>query len=266
MNKKIGFIGFGNMGSAIYYGAYRSGVLDEQTSLVYDKNSSQIEADGVNFTNDMQSVFTNCEIVILAVKPNQIADVLSAIEVPQECLIVSIAAGIMLKHLQALTHPKQKIVRVMPNTPALVNAGMCAICGNTYINDADLFKVQHLFEAVGSVVVIDESQMDAVVATSGSSPAYVFMFLHAMIETAQSLGLPYAVAKQLATKSLIGAATMAFESEHDMEQLTRNVCSPGGTTIEAVQVFKQQNFEAIIKMAMLACADKSRKMSEQYDN
>lgn len=155
---------------------------------------------------------------------------------------------------------QKKIIRTMPNTPALVCEGITAVCPNGNISNEELKSVCNLLESFGKAEVIPESMMDAVIAVSGSSPAYVFLFIEAMADAAVAEGMPRAQAYQFAAQSVLGSAKMVLETGKHPGELKDMVCSPAGTTIEAVRVLEQEGFRGSVMSCMRACADKSRNM------
>ena len=176
--------------------------------------------------------------------------------------MVSIAAGRTLGYLkEAFGRPELKIVRCMPNTPALVLEGCTGICAGDEVPEEDLEKVVTLMESFGKASVVPERLMDVVVGVSGSSPAYVFMFIEAMADEAVAAGMPRKQAYEFAAQSVLGSAKMVLETEKHPGELKDMVCSPGGTTIEAVKVLEEKGMRAAVMDAMEACIEKSRSMS-----
>ncbi|MDF9824629.1 pyrroline-5-carboxylate reductase [Breznakia sp. PF5-3] len=269
MGKKIGFIGAGNMGGAILAGALKANAFAASDTYVYSIDEERLKhmekEYGIQVCKNNQEVYQKSDVIILAVKPNLFETIIEELRVNyvKEKVIVSIAAGITLKKLDNFFQKENvNAIRIMPNTPALVNEGASGICKSEFVNEDDFTFVKDIFSAIGIVEEIDESQMDAVVATSGSSPAYAFMFIDAIIKESMVLGLSYDVAKKLAAQSVLGAAKMVLESELTPDQLKQNVCSPNGTTIEAVGVLETLGLTEIVAKAMQACAEKSKQMSE----
>lgn len=262
---KLAFIGAGNMAQAMIGGILRNGLRQPQeiiataaTQETIDKVSGQY---GVAVTLD------NCEaakadIVVLAVKPVYYESVIQEIKdiISSEQIIVTIAAGKSLEWVSAAFGGQRKIIRTMPNTPALVGEGITAVCPNENVSDQELQEVCQLFEGFGKAEVISESFMDAVIAVSGSSPAYIFMLIEAMADAAVAEGMPRAKAYQFASQSVLGSAKMVLETGKHPGELKDMVCSPAGTTIEAVRVLEEKGFRSSIMDCMHACAEKSRSM------
>lgn len=264
---KIGFIGAGNMGGAILKGALKSGFLKPDEVTVFDLNQKIVD----DLANEygITSAENNCALVqasewiLLAVKPVFLGTVLKEIApYLHGKKIISIAAGWSMKMLMgAVEAPDAGIMRVMPNTPALIGAGLTALCEETTLNQEDREWVRKLFENLGVVEVVPERLFDAVVAVSGSSPAYVFMFIEAMADAAVKLGMPRKMAISSAAQAVMGSAKMILETREHPAVLKDNVCSPGGTTIEAVEALEAGGMRAAVINAMTVCAEKNRKMS-----
>ncbi|MEA5216456.1 pyrroline-5-carboxylate reductase [Enterobacter cloacae] len=268
MEKKIGFIGCGNMGKAILGGLIASGQVLPGQIWVYtpspDKVAALCDEYGINAAESAQEVAQVADIVFGAVKPNIMIKVLSEItsSLNKDTLVVSIAAGVTLDQLaRALGHDR-KIVRAMPNTPSLVNAGMTSITPNALVTPEDVADVLNIFRCFGEAEVIAESMIHPVVGVSGSAPAYVFMFLEAMADAAVLGGMPRTQAYKFAAQAVMGSAKMVLETGKHPGELKDMVCSPGGTTIEAVRVLEDRGFRAAVIEAMAKCMEKSEKLSK----
>ncbi|MBP3646331.1 MAG: pyrroline-5-carboxylate reductase [Clostridia bacterium] len=267
---KIGFIGAGNMGGAILKGALKAGFLKSEDTMVFDLNEKllsnwQIES-GIVPAKSNAELAAKCEWIVLAIKPIFFNIVLSEIKpyLNSNKKIISIAAGWSLDMLnQELGECGSPVLRVMPNTPALVGAGLTAICQETTLSADDLNWAKSLFETLGMVQMIPERLIDAVIAVSGSSPAYVFMFIEAMADAAVKLGMFRPMAIESAAQAVMGAAKMVLDTHQHPAVLKDNVCSPGGTTIEAVQMLEKGGLRAAVMDAMVACAEKNQKMTQK---
>lgn len=267
---KIGFIGAGSMGGAILKGALHNGFLKPEDTMVFDLNEKllsnwQIES-GIVPAKSNAELAEKCEWIVLAIKPIFFNDVLSEIKpyLNSNKKIISIAAGWSLDMLnQELGEYGSPVLRVMPNTPALVGAGLTAICQETTLSADDLNWAKSLFETLGMVQMIPERLIDAVIAVSGSSPAYVFMFIEAMADAAVKLGMFRPMAIESAAQAVMGAAKMVLVTHQHPAVLKDNVCSPGGTTIEAVQMLEKGGLRAAVMDAMVACAEKNQKMTQK---
>ena len=265
MRKKIGFIGAGNMGSAMIKGiiAYGLASKDEviascHTQETKEKLSSEL---GIEMTLDNKEA-ADAEIVFFAVKPAVLPGVAAEVKdvLNTEQLIISVAAGFDLKKLHAILGDELHIVRTMPNTPALVGEGITGVCKNELVTEEEFTYVLKLLSSFGLAEAIPESLMDAVVSVSGSSPAYVFLFIEAMADAAVADGMPRAQAYKFAAQAVLGSAKMVLETGKHPGELKDMVCSPAGTTIEAVRVLEKEGLRSSVMECMKACADKSRNM------
>ncbi|MCD8007293.1 MAG: pyrroline-5-carboxylate reductase [Oscillospiraceae bacterium] len=264
--KKAAVVGLGNMGGAILSGIVSGGILPAEAIAGADKSEAcrkKAERLGVVAFSEPKDAVADADLVILAVKPQSLDSLMSEIgSVNKSAVIVSILAGKKISTLEGYFGAGAKIVRVMPNTPALVGVGMSGISGNANVSDEELAKVVEIFSSFGKAAVVDESLMDIVTGISGSGPAYVYMFIDALIKAGVKGGMGEETAKLFAAQTVKGAAEMVLESDTSPEQLKINVCSPGGTTIEAVKVLEEQGFEDIVMKAVGACAEKSRVMGK----
>lgn len=268
MEKKIGFIGCGNMGKAILGGLIASGQVLPGQIWVYtpspDKVAALHEQYGINAAQTAQEVAQVADIVFGAVKPAIMIKVLSEItsSLSKDSLVVSIAAGVTLDQLaRALGHDR-KIIRAMPNTPSLVNAGMTSVTPNALVTPEDTADVLNIFRCFGEAEVIAEQMIHPVVGVSGSSPAYVFMFIEAMADAAVLGGMPRSQAYKFAAQAVMGSAKMVLETGKHPGELKDMVCSPGGTTIEAVRILEERGFRAAVIEAMAKCMEKSESLSK----
>ncbi len=270
MNKKIGFIGGGNMGSAIIGGIISSKFSDASNILVYDKNSEVLKnlnkTYGINPDCTLSDII-NADIIFLAVKPNIIYSVIEDIKgtVNKNAVIVSIAAGQSIKKLtEAFENSSLKLVRVMPNTPALVNEGMSAVSLNDIMqkneNKEEVEIVMDILKSFGKAEIVPETLMDTVTGVSGSSPAYIFMLIEAMADAAVMGGMPRNQAYTFAAQSVLGSAKMVLELDKHPGELKDMVCSPGGTTIEAVKILENDGFRSSVMNAIDACIKKSKSL------
>jgi len=268
----IGFIGAGNMAAALINGLRAKGWQGENL-WASDTDASRLESlagHGIKTTTENHEVIAACSIVILAVKPQVMADVLAPLRdslLEYDCLLVSIAAGISMTNLQDWTHPAQAIVRCMPNTPALVGEGASALFSNNHVSTQQQNVAESVLCAVGIVCwVDDETDMDAVTALSGSGPAYFFLLMEAMQEAAVQLGLEKEAAEILCKQTALGAAQLAIHSDVDVAELRRRVTSPGGTTEAALNQFASEDFNAMVARALEKAADRSRELAAPANN
>ena len=266
----VGMIGAGNMGSAILRGIVDSDYVKASQIIVFDTNNKKLreiseDIPGIIIADNCTDVVREADMIILAVKPLYMQDVID--EIRQDIdgkAIVSIAAGWTVQMIEkALEGTNATYLRVMPNTPALVGEGMTAICDDTSFSQEDFDYAKGIFDSVGKTKVLPERLFDAVVAVSGSSPAYVYMMIEAMADAAVKEGLPRPHAYEMAAQSVLGSALMVLSSGSHPAALKDAVCSPGGTTIEAVAELERKGFRSAIIDAMALCAEKNRNMSQK---
>lgn len=261
---KTGFIGVGNMGSAIIGGIVKNN--REASIIAYDKNEAGLlnvcSEFGVIKAKNNAETAECADILFLAVKPNVLYSVIDEIKnaVNEETIVVSIVAGQKIEKIENAFGKKIKLIRVMPNTPALVGEAMSALCGNSNISDKDMQEVLNIFNGIGKAEEVAEYMMDAVTAVSGSSPAYVFMFIEAMADAAVIGGMPRDKAYIFAAQAVLGSAKMALETGKHPGELKDMVCSPAGTTIDAVGVLEKEGFRSAVIEAMKACMEKSKNL------
>ena len=266
---KLGFIGCGNMAQAMITGILKQNVVSPDELIVSNPHEEKIaklkEQFGILTTTDNKKTAKEAEIVVLAVKPQVYPEVIKEIrdEVSTEQIIVTIAAGVSMAATERQFGKEMKIVRVMPNTPALVGEGMSGLCCNEYVTEEEFDKVHHIFQSFGKAEKITENLMDAVVGVSGSGPAYVYMFIEAMADAAVADGMARAQAYKFAAQSVLGAAKMVLETGKHPGELKDAVCSPGGTTIEAVAALEHGGFRDTVISAQRACSKKSYDMSQK---
>ena len=266
-NKVIGFIGLGNMASAIMGGMLQKKMVAPQNIIGYDVSEAArqnaVAKFGILAAADNKEAAAKADILFLAVKPIFMGEVIGEIReaVKPETVVVSIAAGRTLGFLEeAFADKDRKIVRCMPNTPALVLEGCTGVCPNGNVSDEELETVLELLKAFGKASVVPERLMDVVVGVSGSSPAYVFMFIEAMADAAVAAGMPRKQSYEFAAQAVLGSAKMVLETGMHPGELKDMVCSPGGTTIEAVKVLEQKGLRGAVMSAMEACIEKSKNL------
>lgn len=263
---KLGFIGTGNMASAIMGGIIGEKMISAEeiigADLLASGREKVKEQFGIQVTEKNQEVVEKAEVIILSVKPQFYEDVINQIKdcVKKEQIIITIAPGKTLAWLAEEFGKEVKIVRTMPNTPALVGEGMTAMCPNEHMEKEETEYVKRLLESFGRVEVVPERLMDVVVSVSGSSPAYVFMMIEAMADAAVSGGMPRAQAYQFAAQAVYGSAKMVLETGKHPGELKDMVCSPAGTTIEAVRTLEEMGFRSSIIEAMKVCEEVSRNL------
>ncbi|MDO4911688.1 MAG: pyrroline-5-carboxylate reductase [Corynebacterium sp.] len=266
---KIAIIGGGKIGEALISGLIAAEVVDPKNLWV--ANHRQARSDeleeryGVNTTLEAGIAVEMADLVFICVKPYAVTDVLATIspiieDNAQDTVIISVAAGLELKTLEAAVPLGTPLIRVMPNTPMLVRKGVSAVARGRFVTDEQAAEVVELLSAIGVALEVKEEQMSAVTALSGSSPAYYFLVLEAMIDSGIKLGLPYEVAKTLATESMAGAAQMVSETGVSPAELRVGVQSPGGTTIAAVEALENAGLRAAFFKATEACARRAEEL------
>lgn len=263
---KLGFIGCGNMGTAMVKGVLDSGKCTKEEIMISTKSEKSLEdkknALGVLATTENAKVAAFADILFLAVKPQFYAEVIAQIKdvVSEEKIVISIAPGKTLEWLGEQFGKDLKIIRTMPNTPAMVKEGMMGMCVNSLVTEEDITLVRDICSGFSRTEVIAEHLMDVVTAVSGSSPAYVFMFIETMADAAVAGGMPRKQAYTFAAQAVLGSAKMVLETGMHPGELKDMVCSPAGTTIQAVRVLEEKGMRSAVFEAMEKCLDISRKM------
>ena len=248
----LGFIGCGNMAQAMLKGILQKGLYQKDQIIVSRRNEevlAQIHRQlGVETTTDNRKVAEKADVLVLAVKPFQFESVIREIAefVNMNTVVISIAAGQSIADIEGFFGKEIKLVRTMPNTPALVLEGATGMCFNELMQDEEKQMAINLFESFGIVEVVSENMIDTVIGVSGSSPAYVFMFIEAMADAAVADGMPRDKAYKLAAQSVLGSAKMVLDTGRHPGELKDMVCSPGGTTIEAVRVLEEKGLRSAV--------------------
>ncbi|OAT82997.1 pyrroline-5-carboxylate reductase [Bacillus sp. MKU004] len=263
MEKTIGFIGCGNMARAILGGILKADIVDRSAVMTSARTAAtrkEVEEKfQVECTEDNLAVAGFSDVLFLSIKPDQYEKVIAEIkdDIKEDVIIVTIAAGITLDWMEARFGKAVKVVRTMPNTPSLVGEGMTAYCVNDRLTHKELNEVYTILGSFGKAESVEESLMDAIPAVSGSSPAYVFMFIEALADGAVLQGIPRKQAYKMAAQAVLGAAKMVLETGTHPGELKDAVCSPGGATIEAVAALEKNGFKGSILAAMEVCGRKS---------
>jgi pyrroline-5-carboxylate reductase len=269
MKMKIGFIGVGNMGGSLLKGYLSNKSIEPKDIYICDSDDDKVKQLeiilGINGCFTIEELTNKCDIIIVGVKPNSFEQVLPKIvsEYKENKIIVSMAAGINISYIEKFFDVPVKVVRIMPNTAALVNEAMVAVCRNENVDDAEFKEVFGLLKSIGLAEEIPEELIHCVIGVSGSSPAYTYMYIDALAEAAVKNGMDKDKAIIFAAQSVLGAAKMVLQTGIDPVQLRINVCSPGGTTIEAVNKLKENGFEDKIQEGFQAAVDKSKLMVKQ---
>lgn len=265
MNKyKLGILGLGNMGQSILSGIINSSLYNKEDILLYDINNEIIEKftnTGYIFTISEKELIENVEILILAIKPQMLHVLKKYTYDINNLVVVSIIAGKTISDLKDIFN-EQIFIRVMPNTPALINYGASAISRPKNVDDETFNKVLNIFKSIGTIEEIDDSLMNEIIPVNGSMPAYIYYFIKSFIDAAVENGIEYEVAKHLATSTIIGSCKMITESNKTIDELIKDVCSPKGATLEGLKVFEENNLDEIIKKASKACIDRAYELSK----
>lgn len=266
----ISFIGAGNMSNAIITGLVQKGM---DPKCIMASNPSQPKLDelskrlGILHTNDNQIAIDFADIVMLSVKPQLMQEVCQPfVNKKPERVFVSIAAGLSIERLQSFLPDDSKVIRVMPNTPSAIGLGMSGIYGADNADDKDIKNVSNIMNSVGkSLVVDDESHIDAVIAAAGSSPAYFFLIAESMQKAAMGMGLSADAARTLVEQAMLGSATlMQHKQDLSLEELRSQVTSKGGTTAEAIKSLQSDDIEQILSKAMHAAVKRAQEMTTQF--
>jgi pyrroline-5-carboxylate reductase len=265
----LGFIGAGNMAGALLRGTVGRGALDPEgvwaCDVMEDKLEALAEELKIHTTSAAPTLAENVATVVLSVKPQDLAAVADAIRdrITPGHLLISIAAGTTLATLAARLPPGTRLMRVMPNTPALVGAGAAGVAAGEHATPRDRQAALALMGAVGVATEVSEVDMDAVTALSGSGPAYIFRMMEILIQGGVEMGLHPKVARTLAMQTFLGAARLAVESGEDPAELRRKVTSPGGTTAAALEVFDAEGLEDVLKAGLKRARDRSIELAQQ---
>jgi len=262
----IGIIGAGNMGTAIAKGLVAAAVVAPDNATAFDVDETKLKAlgadPGVKLAPDLATLAGGSDTIIIAVKPQSMAELLRdlAPHVRESNLVISIAAGISTAFLEEKLPPGTRVVRVMPNTPAMVRTGATALCSGSQTTGEDMELATRLFSALGTVVTVDERMMDAVTALSGSGPAYFFYLAEKLRNAAVDQGLPEKEADELVRQTLFGAGRLLRETDASPEELRARVTSKGGTTAAACAVFDETDLSGIVSRAIAAAVSRSKEL------
>lgn len=261
---KIGIIGSGNMASAMLGGFLSSGAAKADEVCISDVNADKLSGwkeKGVKTLSDNKECAGNAEIVIFAVKPNILPLVLKELGAAKaDKIYVSIAAGFPIERIEKYLGKNAKIIRAMPNTPAQVGCGMTVFSANENVSDEEKKTVQKLLGSFGEALLVNENKINAATAIHSSSPAYIYMLIDAMADMGVKYGFTKKDSLLLAAKAVEGTAKMVLNSGEHIMQLKDNVCSPGGTTIEAVLELERNGFKSDIQAAIEKCIEKAENM------
>jgi len=260
---KIGFIGAGNMAEAIIKGIVKNGT-DPKDVYISDIDRGKVEAlagaCGVNVAGGNLEIMEKCKFIILAVKPNLMKPVIGEIKHLLSCekhILVSIAAGMSLEKLEGFADmPEVPVIRVMPNVNSAICMGMTAICKNSFVEQGAYEYIKGLFEKTGKIAELEESFFPLFGALAGSSPAFSYLFIESLAKCAHKVGMPKALAVEIAAQTVLGSAALILASGKHPWELIDSVCSPGGTTIEGICTLEREGFPAAIVSCLDACMAK----------
>lgn len=265
---KLGFIGIGNLATAILRGVVASGMVEAGDIAVYDINTEKTALLAAELSvqpfSGAGQVVAECENVVIAVKPKDIAALIESVRDEAEKrnpLIISTAAGTTTEKLVSCFGYGAKVIRIMPNINAAVGESMTAICASAAVTDADRAFAMSFCSCFGKAVELEEKYFSAFTAVAGSAPAFAYMFADALAAAGVKYGIPAKVSQDIAAQMLLGSAKMLLESPLAVSELIRNVCSPGGTTIEGVCSLKETGFENSVITAVDKTVEKDRKLS-----
>ncbi|MGM0541709.1 MAG: pyrroline-5-carboxylate reductase [Pseudomonadota bacterium] len=270
MNQTICFIGAGNMAQSLIGGLLASG-YSKTHIIATDPTSAQrdqiTQTFGIHCFADNNEAISQADIIVLAVKPQILRSVCKDIQASVQanpCLVISVAAGIRSQDINRWLGNKMSIVRTMPNTPALIQTGATGLFANPFVSADQKSQAEHILRAAGITIWVEnEQQLDVVTALSGSGPAYYFLFMEAMEEAAQKMGLDAKTAHLLTMQTALGAAKMVMESQQDCATLRKNVTSPNGTTEKAIQKFEESNLRQTVEAAMLCAQKRAKELADE---
>lgn len=267
MNKKLGFIGAGKMANSIMNGIFNSKLFEKFS--FFDINEQTVEEIknkyNATFYNSIQELVKNNDIIMICIKPFIINEVLDEInkEINEKKLIISIAAGVTSQKIETKLNNKAKVIRVMPNTPALINEGISGLCKGAYAKDDDLDIAQKIMQSVGETVIVNEDKFDIVTALSGSGPAFYYYIINEFAKSAQNLGLDYETALKLSTQTAIGAGKMilnGLKNNINVDKLIENVTTKGGCTEVGNNVLATSDIKDILNKTIVDTMEKAKKL------
>lgn len=263
----IGFLGTGNMGTAILKGIAGSSMKSETKLYAYNPTAAKVDAlasYGVQKCSSEAEVAAASQYLFLAIKPQKFDEVLPRIAdaITEDTVLVSIAAGIGVEYIRKLTKPNAKVVLAMPNTPLLLGCGATALATEAPVSDAEFAVVRRIFDACGMTAVIEPAQMKEIIAINGSSPAFIYLFAKGFLDYAEQVGLSGDVAKELFAQSLIGSAKMITDSGCSIAELIRQVSSPGGTTLAGLDRFYAGNLTDVVQDACDHCTRRAYELAK----
>ena len=264
------FIGGGNIAGAVACGLVASGTVPAEYVSVYDIDNSKFKKFndlGISTFTNLCDAASNAELIFLAVKPGIVSTVLkdlSAIDgLLDRATIVSFAAAVSVEHIEKSAGKPLSVIRTMPSTPILVGEGVIAVSANERVNEVVFRDFCRMMSSIAHVTVVEESDLNPIIAVHGSSPAYVYLFIKAMLDAAEQQGINKTIALPLILKTIKGSVTMVEKSADSIEQLISNVASPNGTTLAALNSFEKDDFCGTVARAMQACTDRANEISKE---
>ena len=269
-NKKLLFIGSGNIANAVACGLVNSGVVLGKDITVYNRNSDKFkpfENLCINTSVDLSVAAKNADIIFLAVKPAIVSDVMKQLasldSVLDKAIIVSFAASVSMQHIENSADRSLAVIRTMPSTPILIGEGVLAVTRNERVSSTDFQMFCRMMSYIAYVTVVDESVMNPIISVQGSSPAYVYLFVKAMLDAAEKQGIDNNTALPLILKTIKGSVSMIEKSDASIDTLISNVASPNGTTLAALNSFKTDDFCGAVERAMVACTKRADEISAE---
>ena len=268
IKETIGFIGAGNMATALISGLINS---DQSASKIIASSPEQEHLEklskdfGIKTTNNNLDIVDIADIVILAVKPNivqAVIDEIKGVVTDKDILIISIAAGVKIEKIESQLGSPMRVIRAMPNTPASIMEGVTAICANSNAQSNDIENAKLLFECVGKITHINEKDIDIFTALIGSGPAYIFYLIESLLDSSKNLHLPEQEKKDLLASMISGAANLVLNSDESPNVLRKKVTSPGGVTQKAIEEFETEGLKEILSKSMIAAEKKSIELGE----
>lgn len=264
---KIGFLGTGNMGTAILKGIVSSDLREEAALFVYDplvEKAQALQEYGVTVCASEAETASSSQFLFLAIKPQMFDTVLPRIAdvITTDTVLVSIAAGMGIDYIRSLTKADAKVILAMPNTPLLLGYGATALAKDDSVSEEEFQTVRRIFDACGITVVLQPDQMKEVIAVNSSSPAFIYLFAKGFLDYADSVGLPKEASKQLFAQALIGSAKMITDSGQELDSLIQQVSSPGGTTLAGLDELYAGNLTDVIQNACKSCTKRAYELSK----
>ena len=265
--ERVGFIGAGNIATAIVRGALQSGYIKPENIYIYDlsaEKSQKLAKYGVQILDSVGALVRQCDYVFLTIKPQVYEDVLSEIRphVTADTCLIDVAAGITIDYVKQRIGFDCNVIRIMPNTPLMYGYGACAMVYKKPVSEAQFAFIQSMLDRCGVTSVVEEDQIDAIIGVSGSAPAYFFRFVRNLIDCGVREGLPEEVAKRMALQTMLGSANMILQSDCSIDDLIRAVASPNGTTEAGLRALDEMQFEKVVSACFDATVARSKELTK----